>query len=160
MSVIVMGKFPLRLIAAIALFLMIFALRMFTNLDNNVIVSILLISIFLIIFTYVFKFEGPSLLKTFVILFSFIVLPVFVLFYLGFWNSFSNHLVAIILIAFVMLLGLLAIVTMIKLSIVEIEYDWIDEKWNVYSFIFSNFEALIFTTLTVFPFFFASLRKN
>jgi len=128
MSVIVMGKFPLRLIAAIALFLMIFALRMFTNLDNNVIVSILLISIFLIIFTYVFKFEGPSLLKTFVILFSFIVLPVFVLFYLGFWNSFSNHLVAIILIAFVMLLGLLAIVTMIKLSIVEIEYDWIDEK--------------------------------
>ncbi len=54
MSVIVMGKFPFRLIAAIALFLMIFALRMFTNLDNNVIVSILLISIFLIIFTYVF----------------------------------------------------------------------------------------------------------
>jgi hypothetical protein len=51
-----------------------------------------------------------------------------VLFYLGFWNSFSNHLVAIILIAFVILLGLLAIVTMIKLSIVEIEYDWIDEK--------------------------------
>lgn len=128
MSVIVMGKFPFRLIAAIALFLMIFALRMFTNLDNNVIVSILLISIFLIIFTYVFKIEGHSLLKTFVILFSFIVLPVFVLFYLGFWNSFSNHLVAIILIAFVMLLGLLAIVTMIKLSIVEIEYDWIDEK--------------------------------
>ena len=128
MSVIVMGKFPFRLIAAIALFLMIFALRMFTNLDNNVIVSILLISIFLIIFTYVFKIEVHSLLKTFVILFSFIVLPVFVLFYLGFWNSFSNHLVAIILIAFVMLLGLLAIVAMIKLSIVEIEYDWIDEK--------------------------------
>ena len=123
-----MGKFPLRLIAAIALFLMIFALRMFTNLDNNVIVSIFLISIFLKIITYVFKIEGPSLLKTFVILFSFIVLPVFVLFYLGFWNSFSNHLVAIILIAFVMLLGLLAIVAMIKLSIVEIEYDWIDEK--------------------------------
>ena len=128
MSVIVMGKFPFRLIAAIALFLMIFALRMFTNLDNNVIVSILLISIFLIIFTYVFKIEGPSLLKTFVILFSFIVLPVFVLFYLGFMNSFSNPLVGIILIALVMLLGLLAIITMIKLSIVEIEYDWIDEK--------------------------------
>lgn len=127
MSVIFMGKFPFRLIATIALFLMIFALRMFTNLDNNVIVSILLISIFLIIFTYVFKIEGPSLLKTFVILFSFIVLPVFVLFYLGFLNSFSNPLVGIILIAFVMLLGLLEIVTMIKLSIVEIEYDWIDE---------------------------------
>ncbi|WP_405273114.1 hypothetical protein [Methanobrevibacter sp.] len=123
-----MGKFPLRLIAAIALFLMIFALRMFTNLDNNVIVSILLISIFLIIFTYVFKIEGPNLLKTFVILFSFIFLPVFVLFYLGFMNSFSNPLVGIILIALVMLLGLLAIITMIKLSIVEIEYDWIDEK--------------------------------
>ena len=123
-----MGKFPFRLIAAIALFLMIFALRMFTNLDNNVIVSILLISIFLIIFTYVFKIEGPNLLKTFVILFSFIFLPVFVLFYLGFMNSFSNPLVGIILIALVMLLGLLAIITMIKLSIVEIEYDWIDEK--------------------------------
>ena len=128
MSVIVMGKFPFRLIAAIALFLMIFALRMFTNLDNNVIVSILLISIFLIIFTYVFKIEGPNLLKTFVILFSFIFLPVFVLFYLGFMNSFSNPRVGIILIALVMLLGLLAIITMIKLSIVEIEYDWIDEK--------------------------------
>ncbi len=125
---IIVGKFPLRLIAAIALFLMIFALRMFTNLDNNVIVSILLISIFLIIFTYVFKIEGPNLLKTFVILFSFIFLPVFVLFYLGFMNSFSNPLVGIILIALVMLLGLLAIITMIKLSIVEIEYDWIDEK--------------------------------
>ena len=125
---IIVGKFPLRLIAAIALFLMIFALRMFTNLDNNVIVSILLISIFLIIFTYVFKIEGPNLLKTFVILFSFIFLPVFVLFYLGFMNSFSNPRVGIILIALVMLLGLLAIITMIKLSIVEIEYDWIDEK--------------------------------
>lgn len=125
---IIVGKFPLRLIAAIALFLMIFALRMFTNLDNKVIVSILLISIFLIIFTYVFKIEGPNLLKTFVILFSFIFLPVFVLFYLGFMNSFSNPLVGIILIALVMLLGLLAIITMIKLSIVEIEYDWIDEK--------------------------------
>lgn len=125
---IIVGKFPLRLITFLALFLMIFALRMFTNLDNNVIVSILLISIFLIIFTYVFKIEGANLLKTFVILFSFIVLPVFVLFYLGFLNSFSNPLVGIILIAFVMLLGLLAIVTMIKLSIVEIEYDWIDEK--------------------------------
>lgn len=123
-----MEKFPLRLIAAIVLFLMIFALRMFTNLDNNVIVSILLISIFLIIFTYVFKIEGPNLLKTFVILFSFIFLPVFVLFYLGFMNSFSNPRVGIILIALVMLLGLLAIITMIKLSIVEIEYDWIDEK--------------------------------
>ncbi len=125
---IIVGKFPLRLIAAIVLFLMIFALRMFTNLDNNVIVSILLISIFLIIFTYVFKIEGPNLLKTFVILFSFIFLPVFVLFYLGFMNSFSNPRVGIILIALVMLLGLLAIITMIKLSIVEIEYDWIDEK--------------------------------
>lgn len=125
---IIVGKFPLRLITFLALFLMIFALRMFTNLENNVIVSILLISIFLIIFTYVFKIEGPNLLKTFVILFSFIVLPVFVLFYLGFLNSFSNPLVGIILIAFVMLLGVLAIVTMIKLSIVEIEYDWIDEK--------------------------------
>ena len=125
---IIVGKFPLRLIAAIVLFLMIFALRMFTNLDNKVIVSILLISIFLIIFTYVFKIEGPNLLKTFVILFSFIFLPVFVLFYLGFMNSFSNPRVGIILIALVMLLGLLAIITMIKLSIVEIEYDWIDEK--------------------------------
>ena len=123
-----MGKFPLRLIAAIALFLMIFALRMFTNLDDNVIVSILLISIFLIIFTYVFKIQGPNVLKIFVIIFSFIFLPVFVLFYLGFWNSFSNPIIGIMLIAFVMLLGLLAIITMIKLSIVEIEYDWIDEK--------------------------------
>ncbi len=123
-----MEKFPLRLIAAIALFLMIFALRMFTNLDDNVIVSILLISIFLIIFTYVFKIQGPNVLKIFVIIFSFIFLPVFVLFYLGFWNSFSNPIIGIMLIAFVMLLGLLAIITMIKLSIVEIEYDWIDEK--------------------------------
>ena len=64
----------------------------------------------------------------FVIIFSFIFLPVFVLFYLGFWNSFSNPIIGIMLIAFVMLLGLLAIITMIKLSIVEIEYDWIDEK--------------------------------
>lgn len=123
-----MEKFPLRLITVIALFLMIFALRMFTKLDNNVIVSILLISIFLIIFTYVFKIEGPNLLKIFVILFSFIALPVFVLFYLGFLNSFSNPFVGIILIALVMLLGFLAIITIIKLNIVEIEYDWIDEK--------------------------------
>ena len=38
----------------------------------------------------------------------------FVLFYLGFMNSFSNPRVGIILIALVMLLGLLAIITMIK----------------------------------------------
>lgn len=123
-----MEKFPSRLIGFLALFLIIIALRMFTNLDDNVIVSILLISIFLIIFTYVFKIQGPNVLKIFVIIFSFIFLPVFVLFYLGFWNSFSNPIIGIMLIAFVMLLGLLAIITMIKLSIVEIEYDWIDEK--------------------------------
>lgn len=125
---ILMEKFPSRLIGFLALFLIIIALRMFTDLDNNVIVSILLISIFLIIFTYVFKIEGHEALKIFVILFSLIALPVFVLFYLGILNSFSNPFETVALIALVMLFGLMAVIAIIKLNIVEIEFDWISDE--------------------------------
>ena len=117
----------LRLITYISLFLIIAALKFFTNVSNDVIISIAIIMVFLILFTFVFNTEGPKALKIFVIVFSFVVLPLFILYYLGVLNSFSSPLEGIVIAIVVILLGVTAIFTITKLEYVEIYYDRIDE---------------------------------
>ena len=69
-----------------------------------------------------------NFLKISIIVFSFIGLPLFLLFYLGIFNSISNPLGRIALVIFVLLLGVIAVITIFKLNYVEIAYDRIDEK--------------------------------
>ncbi len=118
----------MRLITLISFFGIIVLLKLFTNISWNIIVSIAIIMIFLEVFTFAFETEGHDLLKIFVILTSFVGLPIFVLLYLGIFNSFSNPLISLLFAVFIVIFGAMAIFTIVKLNYVEIEYDWIDEK--------------------------------
>ena len=111
-----------------SVFLICIILKLFKNVDNNLIISIVIIAAFLMLFNYIFRSEGPNFLKISIIVFSFIGLPLFLLFYLGIFNSISNPLGRIALVIFVMLLGVIAVITIFKLNYVEIAYDRIDEK--------------------------------
>ena len=109
------------LISCFALFLLLFLLKFFTDINQNVIISIALVMVFLIIFTYVLRTEGKTALNVSVIIFSFIFLPLFILWYSGFLNCFS--LVGGILMAVaVMILGILSIVAIVRLNYVELVF--------------------------------------
>lgn len=118
-----MIKSPLRLITLIALFLIVILLELFTNINRNVTISIVLIMLFLLLFTFIFKTEGHSALNIFVIIFSFICLPLFVLWYLGIFNSLSWPWGSILLAIGVTILGILSIFTMVRLNYVELRLD-------------------------------------
>ena len=112
-----MNKNPLRLTAYVSLFLVIVMLVFFTSLDENMIISIALILIFLTIFTYIFKIEGPKTLKVIIILFTFIGLPLFLIFYLNVFNSLAASILAGVL---AIICGVASIITIVKLDDVEI----------------------------------------
>lgn len=118
----------LRLMTFALLMFFLFVLNFFTDLDKNVIMSVSIILVFLIIFTYIFKTEGSNILKILIIVFSFIGLPLFMLFYLNIFNSLPMPWGGISVGGFAIIFGILAVVTIIKLNYVEIEYDWIDDK--------------------------------
>ena len=59
--------------------LIVFFLEFFTNVDQRTVISIALILIFLVIFTFIFVIMGSPNLKVGIILFIFLVLPSFVL---------------------------------------------------------------------------------
>ncbi|MBR4448401.1 hypothetical protein [Methanobrevibacter sp.] len=118
-----MADSHLRLITSIALLLIIFIFKFFTNVGWNAIVSIVLIMLFLILFTLIFKKEGHPALNLFVIIFSFICLPLFVLWYLGIFNSLSWPWGCICLAVGIIILGIISIVTMVRLNYVELRLD-------------------------------------
>lgn len=117
-----------RLLFCASVLLILFLLKIFTNVSDNTVIAIAIIAVFLMIFSYVFKTEGQNSLKVFIIVFSFICLPLFLIFYLGVFNLFSNPLAGIAFVVLVLLIGITAVITLIKLNYVEIEYDKIDEK--------------------------------
>lgn len=117
-----------RLVFGVSVLLILIFIKLFTNVTDNMILAIAIIAVFLMIFSYVFKTESPNFLKVFITLFSFICLPLFLLFYLDVFNSFSNPLAAIALAVMITLIGITAVITLIKLNYVEILYDRIDEK--------------------------------
>lgn len=116
-----MSRSPIRLIAYASLFLIVTVLTLFTNLDHEIILSIALILVFLIIFTYIFKTNGSRTLKAAVIVFIFIGLPMFILTYLN--NKYHFGVLAgVMAVILASVFGILSIITIVKLDYVEIEY--------------------------------------
>ncbi len=113
----------LRLISFAAFVLLLFLLIFFSDLPRNVIISIGIMMVFLMIFTYVFKTNVSPLLKVVLILTSFIVLPVFILLYLGILNAFPQLWMAILALVAVVIVGVLSIQIIIGLDIVELKWD-------------------------------------
>lgn len=110
---------PFRTIIFILIFLALIILGIFTNLDYRIMLSIAIIGVFLILFTFVFIAEnGHMALNVFVIIAAFIFLPVFILLYLGVPDSIPLPLAVLAVIAF----GILAVYAISKLNFVEIEF--------------------------------------
>ena len=123
-----MIRFPLRAFAYASLFLIIALLKLFTGLDNDIIISISIIAVFLILFTYIFNTEGHSSLNAAIIITAFIGLPIFILMYLDIPNSLQGVWGGILMAITVVIFGVLAIFTIVKLNFVEVEYINYDER--------------------------------
>ena len=123
-----MIRFPLRAFAYASLFLIIALLKLFTDLDNDIIISISIIAVFLILFTYIFNTEGHSSLNAAIIITAFIGLPIFILMYLDIPNSLQGVWGGILMAITVVIFGVLAIFTIVKLNFVEVEYINYDER--------------------------------
>lgn len=118
-----MARSNLRLISSVFLILLVLLLKFFSKLEDNVIVSIALILIFLILFTFIFNDEGPQALKIFIMLFSFMCLPLFILFYLGVFSYFSNPFQSLALALIVIALGALSLFAIHKLNYVRLKWE-------------------------------------
>ena len=116
-----MNRSYFPLVSCFALVLLVFLLRFCTDLSQNVIISIALIMVFFIIFSFVLKTEGQTALNVAVIIFSFIFLPLFVVWYLGIFSLVPWPWGSLLLAVGIIILGMLSIISMVKLSHVEIE---------------------------------------
>ena len=123
-----MIRFPLRAFAYASLFLIIVFLKLFTDWGNDIIISISIIAVFLILFTYIFNTEGHSSLNAAIIITAFIGLPIFILMYLDIPNSLPGIWGGILMAITVVIFGVLAIYTIVKLNFVEVEYINDDER--------------------------------
>ena len=113
----------LRVISFVALLMLLALLVFFSDLPNNVIISIAIIMLFLMIFTYVFTTKVSALLNVVLVLISFIMLPVFILIYLGILSTFSQIWQSIMFLVAVVIVGLFSIQIIIILDIVELKWD-------------------------------------
>lgn len=123
-----MIRFPLRAFSYISLFVLILLFKMFAGLDNDIIISIAIMGAFLILFTYIFNTEGHATLNVFIFLSAFIVLPVFILLFLGILDSFPAIWGGILYVLIVIFFGVLSVISIVKLNFVEIEYTIDDER--------------------------------
>ena len=114
---------PLRAVICILLFLALIFLGLFTNLTLQMMVSIAIIGVFLILFTFVFTAEnGHMALNVSVIIAAFIFLPVFILLYLGVPDSLPAPWGGVLAVLTVIAFGILAVYAISKLNFVEIEF--------------------------------------
>lgn len=88
--------------------------------NMRAIVSIVLIMLFLLIFTFIFKTDGSKTLKGVMILVTFLVLPLFIIIYLNVFTEFWSFVSALIIVG---IIGVLSIVIMVKLDYVELKWD-------------------------------------
>ncbi|MBE6491106.1 MAG: hypothetical protein E7Z78_05490 [Methanobrevibacter thaueri] len=103
-------------------------MKLFTDWGNDIIISISIIAVFLILFTYIFNTEGHSSLNAAIIITAFIGLPIFILMYLDIPNSLQGVWGGILMAITVVIFGVLAIYTIVKLNFVEVEYINDDER--------------------------------
>ena len=122
-----MPRYLLRAIAYISLFLICIILKAFTNVDNDVVVSIAIIAVFLILFTYIFNTEAHATLNAILIITSFIFLPMLIVMILGIPNSLPGIWGWILAIVTVSFFGVLAIFAISKLNFAEIDFEDADE---------------------------------
>ncbi len=114
---------PLRAVICILLFLALIFLGLFTNLTLQMMVSIAIIGVFLILFTFVFTAEnGHMALNVFVIIAAFVFLPVFILLYLRVPDSLPAPWGGVLAVLAVIAFGILAVYAISKLNFVEIEF--------------------------------------
>ena len=114
---------PLRAVICILLFLALIFLGLFTNLTLQMMVSIAIIGVFLILFTFVFTAEnGHMALNVSVIIAAFIFLPVFILLYLRVPDSLPAPWGGVLAVLVVITFGILAVYAISKLNFVEIEF--------------------------------------
>ena len=114
---------PLRAVICILLFLALIFLGIFTNLTHQMMVSIAIIGVFLILFTFVFTAEnGHMALNVSVIIAAFIFLPVFILLYLRVPDSLPAPWGGVLAVLVVITFGILAVYAISKLNFVEIEF--------------------------------------
>ena len=114
---------PLRAVICILLFLALIFLGLFTNLTLQMMVSIAIIGVFLILFTFVFTAEnGHMALNVSVIIAAFIFLPVFILLYLKVPDSLPAPWGGVLAVLTVIAFGILAVYVISKLNFVEIEF--------------------------------------
>ena len=114
---------PLRAVICILLFLALIFLGLFTNLTLQMMVSIAIIGVFLILFTFVFTAEnGHMALNVSVIIAAFIFLPVFILLYLRVPDSLPAPWGGVLAVLAVIAFGILAVYAISKLNFVEIEF--------------------------------------
>lgn len=111
-----------RLIMFISLVMLCLLLFFFSSIDQRAIVSIAVIGIFLILFTFIFKIQMNPSLKMFLILFSYFALPMIILIYLGIFDIFWpwGGILALIM---VLIYGMLSIYTIIELNYVIIRWE-------------------------------------
>ena len=114
--------YSLRPIAYAALILIVMALIFLTKMDMKTVMSIALIMLFLIIFTYIFKTDGSKTLKVWIILFTFFGLPLFILLYLGIFNFTGGIWTVIIPTILTLIYGAISIFVIIELNYVEISH--------------------------------------
>lgn len=111
-----------RLIMFISLVMLCLLLFFFSSIDQRAIVSIAVIGIFLILFTFIFKIQMNPSLKMFLILFSYFALPMIILIYLGIFDVFWPWGGTLALIM-VLIYGMLSIYTIIELNYVIIRWE-------------------------------------
>lgn len=111
-----------RKITSAIFILFIIILIFFTHLEDNIIIAISVILLFLTIFLYLFDNSRFAVFKMGLMLFTFLILPVLIIGYLGiftlfgFWKGVIACFTAIVF-------GFLFIFTLIKLNYIEIEYE-------------------------------------
>lgn len=120
-GVVVVARFP-RLVMFISLVILCLLLFFFSNINHRAIISLAVIGIFLIFFTFIFQIQMNPSLKVFLILFSFFALPMIILIYLGIFDIFWpwSGILALILVA---VQGMLSIYTIIELNYVIIRWE-------------------------------------
>lgn len=120
-GVVVVARFPC-LVMFISLVILCLLLFFFSNIDHRAIISLAVIGIFLIFFTFIFQIQMNPSLKVFLILFSFFALPMIILIYLGIFDIFWpwSGILALILVA---VQGMLSIYTIIELNYVIIRWE-------------------------------------
>ena len=113
----------LRFMTYAALLLLVGLLKFYSHIPDKIVISISLILVFLILFTFIFKTNSPPILKMTIVIFSLVALPMFILSYTGVLEGFSNPLTGILIATMFLLLGIVSVIVMFCLDYAELKWE-------------------------------------